>query len=511
MRAAATARGGATWIAGAFVVGVSLWSFDSSLKLQEDSATYIALAESLAGGHGYRDIFFVDRPLHAQYPPIFPLLLLPIVWLGGVDIAAMKLLMTAAAVVVLPLVGALFRTFAGDRTAAAVVLLTATSPSIVFYAQSVMTEIPYLLLSLVAILWIGRCDRRTGWTAGGVAITVALLSVVYLTRIIGVALVGATVLYVLLESTGSRTRRIRTAIVLGVCAVIPLSLWLLYSSSASGGAGNPYLRYYAWSLEPVVAAPSGMDGLHALVGKVRAALHAYGAHAGRVFYWAPVSVAGDAVALLLAAIAVVGFAARAARQRTVVEYYVLLSLCSLLVFPGSRQQRYLVPLIPFLWFYFLTGLDRLWRLLPGAFCQRRWPTIWATAIVAVLIVVNAGTSVLVNAIRGGHGYYGPSVPDRIRDAFEWVRKETPVSSTFMWAKPSLGYILTGRQAVTVPWGRGDTTLAALRASHVDYVVVHPTWKGATSLARAVSQHEEQFKLVHQDGGVRVYQVVKLVP
>ena len=315
----------ATCAAAVFVVGVSLWSLDATLKLQEDSGIYIALAESLAAGQGYRDIFFVERPPHVQYPPLFPVLLAPDVAVRGLDIAAMKLTMTAAAVVALVLVAVLFRRLAGDRTAALVVLATGASPALVYYTQSVMTEIPYLLVSLLAVLWIERC-ARTGWTVGGGAIAVGLLAAVYLLRLVGVALLAATLLYVLLDGKDRRGSRARTALGLGVCAVIPLLLWLLYSSLASGGAGIPYVRDYVWSLEPVISAPSGMSGSSALAAKIRGALHAYGAHTGRAFfYWLPMSTTGDVCALLATAIGVAGFAHSVARRRTVIEYYVLLT------------------------------------------------------------------------------------------------------------------------------------------------------------------------------------------
>jgi hypothetical protein len=131
--------------------------------------------------------------------------------------------------------------------------------------------------------------------------------------------------------------------------------------------------------------------------------------------------------------------------------------------------------------------------------------------VAVLILINAGTSVLANAIREGRGYHEPTSPDRVLDTLGWVRKETPAQSVFMWAKPSLGYVLGGRRAVKVPSGGPERIIRALREGNVDYVVVHPTWKGAGGLARLVDRHPNYFNLVHQDGRVGVYRVVKPAP
>ena len=80
----------------------------------------------------------------------------------------------------------------------------------------------------------------------------------------------------------------------------------------------------------------------------------------------------------------------------------------------------------------------------------------------------------------------------------------------MWAKPSLGYVLAGRRAVKVPSGGPERIIrgAPSRQGSVDYVVVHPTWKGARGLAGLVDRHPSDFNLVHQDGRVRVYRVAK---
>ena len=142
----------------------------------------------------------------------------------------------------------------------------------------------------------------------------------------------------------------------------------------------------------------------------------------------------------------------------------------------------------------------------------RWP--WrARPSLPSSSLINAGTSALANAIRGGRGFQEePASVDRVRNTLAWVRNETPAQSIFMWTKPSLGYVLTGRRAVKVHSG-GPERLILERSEdgHVDYVVVHPTWKGAGGLARLVDRYPSYFDLVHQDGRVSVYRVVKPAP
>ena len=216
-------------------------------------------------------------------------------------------------------------------------------------------------------------------------------------------------------------------------------------------------------------------------------------------------------ALLLTAVVVAGFLRCVLRRRTVVEYYVCLYVCALLVFPGSRQQRYMVPLIPFFWFYFLTALDAaLDAVLPpsrpprseaggggGSDCRHRLPPDF-----------ECGHERAGQRCPRRPELHEPATPDRFRDALAWIQAHTPADSVFMWAKPSLGYVLAGRRAVKIPGTRPEAIRSALRDLNVDYVVVHPTWKGAQPLERVMERYPEHRTMVHQDGGVAVYRMIK---
>jgi hypothetical protein len=58
----------------------------------EDSAAYVVLTEALAGGMGYTDISYAGDPPHAHYPPLFPLLLTPVVYFYGRSFLLIKAL-----------------------------------------------------------------------------------------------------------------------------------------------------------------------------------------------------------------------------------------------------------------------------------------------------------------------------------------------------------------------------------------------------------------------------------
>ena len=65
--------------------------FDPKPFVGGDNAGYLILAESLETGQGYRDIYLPDAPLHAKYPPFYPVLLVITGFFGG-GLIAFKLL-----------------------------------------------------------------------------------------------------------------------------------------------------------------------------------------------------------------------------------------------------------------------------------------------------------------------------------------------------------------------------------------------------------------------------------
>jgi 4-amino-4-deoxy-L-arabinose transferase-like glycosyltransferase len=130
----------------------SILALDSDLKVEHDSGVYIALGKSLVTGQGYSSTYLAGHPPHTRYPPVFPSFLAPLIGLIGFHVLAMKLLMVALAMLTLYLVYIFLTDLAEEPMAFLVVTFTATSHGILSYSQSIMAEIPYLCLSLLALL-----------------------------------------------------------------------------------------------------------------------------------------------------------------------------------------------------------------------------------------------------------------------------------------------------------------------------------------------------------------------
>jgi hypothetical protein len=496
-----------------FFAVFSLLALDSDLKVEHDSGIYIALGQSLVTGQGYSATYLAGHPPHTRYPPVFPAFLAPLIGLIGYHVPAMKLLMVALAMLTLYLLYVFFTDLAGDLMAFLVVTFTATSHGMLFYSQSIMTEIPYLCLSLLALFWVHRCSRRVEWSGRAMVVAVALISLAYLTRLIGLSLLLATVVYLACDGPGRPGIKVRRAITIGGWAAVPAIIWFVRNWWVSEGDATPYAS--SFHLNTLYASPSFIDGIITYLAGVRTNPAEYTLHTARVvFFYAP-WVSRTVLPLLLALVVFGSFLWCAVRRRTVLEYYMLFYMGMLLLLPVENPQRYLVPLIPFIWYYFFTGAGRLLTWLrdqglvrmPG---YQRSLVVASMLLALALLVANATTAVKANVMdHGREGYYHVVGEDGYVSIVPWVKAHTSPESVFMWAKPSLRYLWTERKAAAYPRTKSpEDMLRSIRQQDVDYVVVDAFSQTTQQRLRPVVQtYPASFSLVYRDDVSEVYRVV----
>jgi hypothetical protein len=188
-------------------------------------------------------------------------------------------------------------------------------------------------------------------------------------------------------------------------------------------------------------------------------------------------------------------------------------LCLLLPFPGSRQQRYLIPLLPFIWYYFFIATAQLLRWLRQKslavdHAYRRGVMVAATLLVVFLLIANGTAAVIEDIVyRGREGYYHRVSQAGFMDMLQWVKAHTPPDSLFMGPKSSLGFLLAGRKAVQMAHGNPEAVLRYIHAQAVDYVVLDSLSKVTQRRLRpVVEEYPDRFSLAYARGRIQVYRV-----
>ena len=229
-----------------FLVFIALAAGSLTADLPEggDDVSYVSLAESLVAGRGYVSAIYPGNPPVLEYPPVFPLLLSPLVAAFGARLLILKMIPALAGGTALFSVFALLRSRLGADRAFLIAMLTGLNGYFLSIATKVMSETVYLTLSAIAIILVHRVAAK-----GGVRRTLVaglLIALVVYTRTIGGALALASCITLLFR------RRVREAFVLGgllFCAILP---WALRSIALQ----NSYL-YYLFS-QPMTT--SGAQG-----------------------------------------------------------------------------------------------------------------------------------------------------------------------------------------------------------------------------------------------------------
>src|SRR3954469_19403146 len=250
-------------VAGHYVVG----SFD-------DDGHYLALAKAFADGKGYVDTSMPGSPVESLYPPGYPLLITPLVWLFGSAVWPLRLLSAIAFLGCFPLLDRLLRRHpvpTGVRIATLVMF--ALSPTAATFGSEVMPETVFLLVLLAVLLALPRWEEQPSlftWRAAVVAFGAPYL---FLLKTAGLPMLVGIIGWLLLRR---RWRRFAMVATTSVLMIAPLVLARLSSGSVTPsrykneyGLAGPLphaiwngVRGYVTDAIPATLVPTMGAGLH---------------------------------------------------------------------------------------------------------------------------------------------------------------------------------------------------------------------------------------------------------
>ncbi len=511
-----TVRPVARATAGAFIAGheravtialllvnllLCLLLFEPKLHTGGDNASYIILSESIfRRGDGYSDTIVPGPPQpHTQYPFGYPLLLAPLVLLFGRSYIVLKLLSVSFSVLsVLAFIRLSRRLYQTPLHWAALALAFALNPLVIDYSHWILSEISFLLFSLLALNLFFRSedDPRPGrwfWLSLG-----SIVFVYYL-RSIGITLIGAAFLSYVIWT------RWRKAIVFAGGAAVLFLPWFIRNKLVRGDV-TPYLNQFL--MKNVYDPESGLVGLSGMARRVVDNVWIYSwRELPRVFLGSESELTFNPVirsfGLLLAVVLLVGLIRHLVHRPRILEIYFIFNMIAVLLFEEVVSDvRYLLPLAPIILYYLFDGMT----VLAGKLVR---PRLAATLTVSLLLLLG-GSSLLAQLARvpsnlaligrymHGNRYAGyPPAFVNFFQAADWIAANTPDSSFVTARKPSLLHLHTGRFAQIYPFSTDtDSVLAVVLKS--DYVIVDAV-SGTTFryLVPALKQAPDKFRVAWQ--------------
>jgi hypothetical protein len=470
---------------------LAILRFDSiQVGTSYDDAHYIILAESLASGQGYELINFPRPQIERNFPPGWPLILTPFTLAFPKNYDALKVVSLVLWLASIFLVYKLFSKRLNSPYLEILIAFVALNPLLIGTSVTVMSESAYLFFSLLALVVFDKTDsKQIGWLILAAFLALYTQQV----RTIGIALTASLLVTLLLS------RRFKEMGIVVLLFIVGFSLqsWI---NLRNGGT------VISSGYEAQVLSGSVLEKL----GQVWANASGY---FDKVLSGSLIPIFGtrlDAtlgilffifnLAILLFVIA--GMLVWKPKLEWMHIYFIIYA-AGILAFwnpkVGSVKARFLIPILPFLYFYFLYGLK------------------WVMRDNVRLISGAAAFIVLILAARNIQDWHSP-IRDQMADisiGTSWVAENAPADAIVMVNEPVPSYVHVKRKTIGFPKNEKELD-QYLNNQGIDYIVIAPLLQSprSTELDKDVKDIQDdinaapgKFQLVFEDAknNVRVYQ------
>ena len=529
-----------------------------------DSALYVGLARNMISGAGYS----WNYEPHKMVPPVYPAMVAGVMSVFGENYLAINLLSTVAAFLAFLGTWALIEEFSGDfRMGATVAVLCGSTVVFFIAASSTLTDMVYTALALFALLAGWRWIRDTGILSPSGVACILLSAMVCLTRYIGVAVIAAVAIGVVL-SPGRVVRGKRMWA--KVCVYLALVLFPIACWHVRNRVVAPEAATYRALSDPLglLTAPTvvseGDPALTVGEGLIRAGIQrpcGFLTCLGRNM----VNLPGSRFWSFWLGVGMISLFFLLASLRS--GYNILFGYCActagIYVLMSRPLDRYVLPLLPFGFFFLLSGVGKvsgwvlqhrrgrlfyisallaccasaagmlmrgsaspvLWRLSPQGLLGLGLCLVgvvvvsWlrygddercgvflrhAPSIVAIMILacsIWTGITLRLGPLRKL-----PCVAEDHIKGLEWVRENSKPDDAILAAR-GIAHLVARRRLVYGLVSDGKQLWLRLKEGGVRYIIVHaPGQHDKRCLIPAVSEIRDRLILRKRFGKTTIYEV-----
>ena len=403
----------------------------------DDFAAYIMQAKSILTGSMDEFVtantFTVTQSSHQigpeAYPWGFPLMLVPVYALIGLSPLALKLpgLLSYLAFLVV-FFFLIKRRFTLTENLLAVSLF-AFNPELLRFLDNILSDIPFLFLSTLAIL---LADFYTRETQHKRRLTLAIMTGVavfaaFFVRTQGLILLSSILLFQVIRFLGQREQRNQLVIDMLIMVASFGILWGISMLIFPGGQTSYLALYSGFSIDLVI---------NNIVSYSRLFREFFTTLPGQdLFFWI---------------FTVSFFIGLITRLKTDLLFvlYAALYLLVIWTWPEWQGYRFIFPLLPFFVYFAFQGIKTVFGWIRKD-TRHIGPRLTYTCLflMTTIFAFNAGNNAYIN-LRDNREINGPFDPLSL-ETFNFIRNETPPESVIVFFKPRAMRLMTDRYALAL--------------------------------------------------------------
>jgi hypothetical protein len=471
-----------------------------------DNFAYFSLSRAIALGKGYVELWTPDLSLHTQYPPVFPILLLPAAFFNSYLSA--KLIVFLCYILSLLFSYRLYSELNGKKSETATLvafLLFAFTPVILEYSSWVLSEIPYILVSVLSLYF---------WSRKRYNISLLFAGFTFFIRTAGVTLLITVSIFYFLKF-----KREKKKIIIPLFSLLSVLLWLIYIRLFKDPAQISYLQQLLFKnpYNPAL----GNIGILGLITRIGRNIWLMPFKVFPQMFWGKSDITSLSffIGIILIGFLLLGILGdkifnkkkKRKRQRNsifstvnLMNLYLFLYLLTVWSWPSiwSADKRFYLPILPIICFWIGKGMLNVLKWFPKSSRKKLFYFIIPGILAAHCIFVSlVGTPKLwknnINWIKHG-------IPSREAlyfksyiDIKKWARlQKIPEESVFIARKKGAFYHFTRFTAVSVPKTENRYELKSIiEKNKVDYIIVSAFFHSKFVLLRGMEALKDEYDFV----------------
>ncbi len=424
-----------------------------------DFASYIMQAKSILAGDV--NAFIAQNTITVQeseqavgpiaYPWGYPLMLAPIIALMGISTLSMKLLNTLFFLAFLLTLYFLAAKRLPKFERFALVAFFAFNPVLIGAQDNILSDIPFLALSTLAIFLMDLDDaHRPRSLLKNILIGLAIFAA-FLTRTNGLLLLPSLIAYEIFFAV--KRRDLKFSLPRWLIPLVTFALlWFAFSLIFPDGQAS-HLEHY-----------KNFDAAQLLPFAL-----AY-VNIGRDFFSQV-----PAAALFYALFGIfflVGFFTKF-KENLLFSLYFFSTLLLYISWPHLQGIRFLFPILPIFFYISFQGIVVLGEAFPQKFTKPYTLVYRASLVLIVATMLLASAQHAQQNLHDGRAVHGP-YDDVALELFDYIQNQTPPESRIIFFKPRIMTLMTARDSILV--------LSCENLPKADYVVINLKWEDMGQIA-----------------------------